>query len=196
MPLLIVAMACRTSAQYSPGSTPAGVTQSIADRTSSDHNAPALQERHPRYRVMPSDTLAISIPLSIELNSTVTVQPDGFIALGNVGSVYVQGQTVSEIVETLKTAYAKILHDPIIAVDLTNFQKPQFTVSGQVEKPGQYELRADIRVTEAVAVAGGFLPTAKTQVFFFHRVSPDWVEVKKLNVRQFLHGKNVNEDVH
>jgi polysaccharide export outer membrane protein len=159
-------------------------------------NLPALQERHPRYRVMPSDALTISFPLSPELNSTPTVQPDGFITLGNVGSVYVQGLTVSEIVETLKQAYAKVLHEPIIAVDVTNFQKPQFTVSGQVGKPGQYELRSDTTVSEAIAVAGGFLPTAKTQVFFFHRVSSDWVEVKKLNVKQLLHGKNVNEDVH
>jgi len=127
-------------------STQAGVPQ-FAGATATE-KAPALQERHPRYRVMPSDVLAISFPLSTELNSTVTIQPDGYITLPNVGSVYAQGETVSEIVETLKTAYAKILHDPIIAVDLTNFQKPQFTVNGQVGKPGQYELRADTTVSE------------------------------------------------
>src|SRR5581483_7794707 len=129
-------------------------------------------------------------------NFAPTVQPDGYITLPNVGSVFVQGQTVSEIVDTLKTAYAKVLHDPIIAVDLTNFQKPEFTVFGQVGKPGQYELRLDTTVSEAIAIGGGFLPTAKTQVFLFHRVSTDWVEVKKLDVKQILHGKNIREDVH
>jgi polysaccharide export outer membrane protein len=164
--------------------------------TSSSPNPPGLQERHPRYRVNPSDVLAISFPLSPEINQTVTVEPDGFVTLANVGSLYLQGQTLPEIVATLTKAYAKILHDPIIAVDLTNFQAPQFTVSGQVEKPGQFPLRYDTTVSEAIAVAGGFQPTAKTQVFLFHRVSTDWVEVKKLNLRQVLNGKNANEDVH
>jgi len=157
---------------------------------------PLLQERHPRYRVMPSDVLSISFPLSPELNqTTVTVHPDGYIVLANVGSVYIQGQTVSEIVETLKKAYAKILHDPIIAVDITNFQHPQFVVSGQVGKPGQYDLRSSTTVSEGIAIGGGFLPTAKSQVFLFRRVSLDWMEVKKLDMKTLLKGKNLNEDV-
>lgn len=157
--------------------------------------SPSLQDRHPRYRVMPSDVLAVSFPLSTELNFTPTVQPDGFISIPNVGSVFVQGKTVAEIVDLLKISYEKVLHDPIITVDVTNFQAPQFTVTGQVGKPGQYPLRIDTTVSEAIAVGGGFLPTAKTQVFLFHRVSADWVAVKKLNVKQVLHGKNVEEDI-
>jgi len=157
---------------------------------------PALQERYPRYRIQPSDTLAITFPLSPEINQTVTVQPDGFITLANVGSVRVQGETVPEIVDTLKRACTKILHNPIIAVDVTNFQHPQFTVSGEVGKPGQYDLRADTTIMEGVAVAGGFTENAKSQVFYFHRISPDWVEVKKLNLKHLMHGKNANEDLH
>jgi polysaccharide export outer membrane protein len=157
---------------------------------------PLMQDRHPRYRVMPSDVLAISFPLSTELNQpSVTVQPDGYITLGNVGTVYVQGATIPEIVETLKKAYAKILHDPVIAVDITNFQHPQFVVSGQIGKPGQYDLRANTTVSEAIAIGGGFLPTAKSQVFLFRRVSLDWMEVKKLDMRTLLKGKKLNEDV-
>jgi protein involved in polysaccharide export with SLBB domain len=181
------------------GTTAAQTLQAASNQptdTSSNPTPPSLQERHPRYRVNPSDMLAISFPLSPEINQNVTVQPDGFIALANVGSVHVQGQTLPEIVATLTKTYAKILHDPIIAVDLTNFQAPQFTVSGQVEKPGQYQLRYDTTVSEGIAVAGGFQPTAKTQVFLFHRVSADWVEVKKLNLKRVLNGKNTSEDVH
>jgi polysaccharide export outer membrane protein len=163
-------------------------TQSSADR-------PVLQHRNPRYQVMRDDALTVSFPLSPELDQDVIVQPDGYITLKNIGSVYIQGMTVPEIVETLKRAYSKILHDPIIDVDLTDFQKPYFMVSGQVGKPGQYDLRQDITVSQAIAVAGGFLPTAKTQVFVYHRVSAGWVEVKKLSLKDLLNGKNVNEDV-
>jgi polysaccharide export outer membrane protein len=194
---VVVVLCGMASAQANQSAGLAGSLQALDAHRSNDVNTPALQERHPRYQVMPSDVLAISFPLSPELNVTAaTVQPDGYLTLPNVGSVYVQGETVPQIVDVLTKAYAKTLHDPIITVDLTNFQPPQFTINGQVGKPGQYPLRVDTTVSEGIAVAGGFLPTAKTQVFFFHRVSTDWVEVKKLNIKELLNGKNVNEDVH
>ena len=180
--------------QFDSGQSPA--SQAPVVRTSNNLALPTLQERHPRYQVQPKDVLAISFPLSPEINQTVTVQPDGFIALANLGSVYIQGQTTPQIVDTLTKAYAKILHDPIIAVDLTNFQTPQFTISGHVAKPGQYELRSDTTVLQAIAVGGGFLSNAKTRVFLFHPVSSDWAEVKKLNLNGPMHGKDLDEDVH
>ncbi|HTV53809.1 MAG TPA: polysaccharide biosynthesis/export family protein [Terriglobia bacterium] len=155
---------------------------------------PQLQQRYPRYVIKRQDVLLVSFPLSPELNQTVTVQPDGYINLQGSGSVHVEGLTVPEMVEALKKAYVDTLNNPIIDVDLEDFQKPMFTVSGQVGKPGQYELRAPTTVAEAIAVAGGLQPTAKTQVFLFHKANNDWFQVEKLNLKDVLDGKKVNED--
>jgi protein involved in polysaccharide export with SLBB domain len=170
-----------------------------------DPDRPALEHRNPRYKLQPDDGLVISFPLSPEFDQpshclqtttcSVMVQPDGYINVEGAGSIYVKGMTVPEVVEALKKAYSGILHDPIIHVDLIEFQKPYFLVSGQVGKPGQYDLRHDTTVSEAIAIAGGFAPTAKTQIFLFHRISSGWVEVKKLNLKDILNGKNANEDV-
>lgn len=186
-------------------SGPSGTSQSeapqvpaatdTASSTPVNQDRPVLQHRNPRYRVMRDDVLSVSFPLAPELNQKVTVQPDGYVTLQNLGSVFILDMTVPEVVEALKKSSAKILHDPIIDVDLVEFQKPYFMVSGQVNKPGQYDLRHDTTVTEAVAVAGGFMPTAKTQVFVYHRISTGWVEVKKLSLKDILNGKNVNEDI-
>ena len=192
--LLTLSVAETTSAQTRQAGPLTVATAQPSDVGQPTSDTPALQQRNPRYRVMRDDVLSLVFPLSPELNEKVTIQPDGYINLQNAGSLYVQGMTVPELVEALKKAYANILHDPIIDVDLTDFQKPFFVVSGQVTKPGQYDLRADITVSEAIAVAGGFLPTAKTQVFLYHRVSSSWVEVKKLKLNDILHGKNVEED--
>jgi polysaccharide export outer membrane protein len=160
----------------------------------SDSDRPALAHRNPRYQVMRDDVLLLSFPLSPELNQTVTIQPDGYITLVGAGSLFVQGMTVPDLVEALKKAYAKILHEPIIDVDLKDFQKPFFVVSGQVGKPGQYDLRYDATVSQAIAIAGGLTPQAKTQIFVFHRRSAGWMEVQKLNLKDVMNGKNVNED--
>lgn len=167
------------------------VQQQTSTEGSADH--PALQHRNPRYRVNRDDVLQINFALSPELNQKVTIQPDGYITLQSIGSVYIAGMTVPEVVAAIKKASANILHDPIVDVDLLDFQRAYFTVTGQVSKPGQYDLRHDTNVSEAIAVAGGLLPTAKTQVFVYHRVSPNWMEVKKFNLKEVLNGKNVNE---
>jgi polysaccharide biosynthesis/export protein len=156
---------------------------------------PALEERHPRYVLQREDVLLLTFPLTPEINQTVTVQPDGYINLQNAPSVYAQGLTAPELVLAIKKAYTGILNNPIVDVDIQDFQKPFFTVSGQVGKPGQYELRSDITIAEAIAVAGGMtMQTAKTQVFLFHRTSTNWVEVRKVNLKDILSGKHVNED--
>src|SRR5262249_49745647 len=131
-----------------------------------------------------------------ELNQKVTVQPDGYISLQGAGSLYVAGLTLPGVIEAVKKAYAKTLHDPIVDVDLVDFQKPFFSVLGQVGKPGQYDLRYDITVTQAIAMAGGFAPTAKTQVFLYRAVSSNWAEVRELKIKDVLKGKNIHEDVH
>jgi protein involved in polysaccharide export with SLBB domain len=166
----------------------------VSARSDADHTAPA--ERNPRYRICRSDVLVFSFPLSPELNQKVIVQPDGFISLQSRGDIHVEGLTVPGVVEAVKKAYAGTLHDPIVDVDLADFQKPFFTVLGQVGKPGQYDLRYDITVTQAIAVAGGFATTAKTQVFLYRSVSSNWAEVRELRLKDLLSGKNIREDVH
>ena len=171
--------------------TPAAQVPAVSQ---SSNTQPQLQQRYPRYVIQRSDVLLLTFPLTPEFNQTVTVQPDGYVNLQNAGSVHVQGLTVPEMIDALQTAYAHVLHKPIINVDLEDFQKPFFTVSGQVGKPGQYELRSDITVAEGLAVAGGMAPTAKNQVFLFHRTSAQWFAVREINMKDILKGKNTNED--
>lgn len=165
--------------------------------TSGDAGRPALHKRNPRYQMHFSDVLELTFPYTPEFNQTVTVQPDGYIALRGADSVHVEGKTVPEVTKALETAYAKILHDPVITVELKDFEKPFFIAGGEVGHPGKYDLRGDITVTQAVAIAGGFLPSSKhSQVLLFHKVSEDWVEVKKVNVKKMLRTANVSEDLH
>ena len=167
---------------------------SVSVQDDAEHTEPA--ERSPRYRICPSDVLVLSFPLSPELNQKAIVQPDGFISLQSAGYLHVAGLTVAGAVKAVKNAYAGTLRDPIVDIDLADFQKPFFTVLGQVGKPGQFDLRYDITVTQAIAVAGGFAPTAKTQVFLYRALSSQWAEVRELKIKDILNGKNIREDVH
>jgi polysaccharide export outer membrane protein len=166
-----------------------------AELAAPEPDRPRLAERNPRYKINRSDILNLSFPLSPEFNQTVTVQPDGYITLPGAGSICILGLTVPETSEAIKKAYIKVLHEPIVDVDLKDFQRAYFIVTGQVTKPGQYDLRYDLTAAQAIAIAGGFMPTAKTQVYLYHRSSDGWVQARELKLKDFLHGKNIAEDV-
>lgn len=155
-----------------------------------------LHERNPRYRLRKGDTFDLDFALSPEFNQTVAVQPDGYVTLKGTGSFFIEGQTVPELTETVKAAYAKILHDPVVVIALKDFEKPYFIASGQLEKPGKYDLRSDLTVTEAVAIAGGFNDKAKhSQVVLFRPVPSGGYEAKLLDVKKLLASRNLSEDI-
>ena len=158
---------------------------------------PGLKQRNPRYQLCKNDVLELTLPMTPEFNQTVTVQPDGYITLLGAGDLHVEGQTIPELIQSVRSAYRGTLHDPVITIHLKDFEKPYFIAGGEVGHPGKYELRGDITVVEAVAVAGGFTESSKhSQVWVFRRVSNDWVETKELNVKKMLNAGNLREDMH
>jgi polysaccharide export outer membrane protein len=192
---LIVTVASPAAAQGTvpPATTGASSPSSVVPTT---NTTPGLHERNPRYQLRRGDTFDLDFELSPEFNQTVAVQPDGYVTLKGVGSIYIEGQTVPELTETVKTAYAKILHDPVITVALKDFEKPYFIAAGQVDKPGMYDLRSDLTVTEAVAIAGGFNDKAKhSQVVLFRPLPSGGYEAKLINVKKLLASRNLSEDL-
>jgi polysaccharide export outer membrane protein len=156
-----------------------------------------LQQRNPRYQLSKGDTFDLTFPFTPEFNQTVTVHPDGYITLTDVGDLFVAGKTIPELRELLQTTDATTLHNPVINVVLKDFEKPYFIAGGDVAHPGKYDLRADTTLTEAVAIAGGFTESSKhSQVLLFRRVSTDWAEVKVLNVKKMFQAGNLTEDLH
>jgi len=53
-------------------------------------------ERRPLYRLCTTDVVDVSFTLSPEFNQSLTVQPDGYVALKDAGMVYAQGLTLDE----------------------------------------------------------------------------------------------------
>jgi polysaccharide biosynthesis/export protein len=159
---------------------------------------PALGgERHPLYRLTKSDTLEINFTFSPEFNQSLTIQPDGYVALRGAGLVLAEGLTIAELQQAIANAYRGFLHDPEVSVNLKDFEKPYFLASGEVSRPGKYELRGDLTVTEAVAIAGGFTQQAlHSQVVLFRRVSLDVAEAHLIDAKRMLNARNLREDWH
>lgn len=177
---------------------PSGEGQATAKQpAASTSDQPVLEKRAPRYLVRSSDVLKISFPITPEFDQTVMIQPDGYITLRGAGDLYIEGMTVPQVVDAIKKAYSKVLHDPLIDVMLTDFEKPYFIAGGEVSRPGKYDLRGDTTVAEAVEIAGGFTEKSKhSKVVIYRREPTGWLEVSQLDLKKMLNRNDLTEDVH
>lgn len=172
-----------------------GATEASGTKAGDSASDSSFRDRYPRYKIRAGDAFDIAFELSPEFNQSVSVQPDGFVTLRGIGDVHVAGETVPELTATLRKAYDKILHDPLISITLKDFEKPYFIADGQVGRPGKYDLRGETTLTEAIAMAGGFLDSAKhSQVLLFRRVNEEWMSAQVVDVKKMQSQKNLRED--
>ncbi len=118
-------------------------------------------EATPAYRFYPGDEIEITVFSAPELTRTVTVGPDGRVALPLVGAIAAADRTADELHDALVSAYAAHLRMPELTVTPRSYGSRQVFVGGEVARPGIYEMPAQIDAFQAVALAGGFLPSAR-----------------------------------
>jgi polysaccharide export outer membrane protein len=156
----------------------------------STHPVGATQNAAPdaedaRYQIAASDVLVVKYRYSPEYDYTVAVPPDGVVSLPIAGEVLVRGLTASEARDAIRQKAGERLRDPEVTVELKEFQRPRFFVGGEVGAPGQFDLRGRVTVLEAIAVAGGFKPSAKhSQIVLFRRYDSDHVFTRVLNAKE------------
>jgi polysaccharide export outer membrane protein len=163
-----------------------------------DTGDPALGgKRHPLYRLSKSDEVEVNFTFTPDFNQSLTVQPDGYVALKGAGTLFAEGLTIPEMQQAIASRYGGVLNKPEVTVTLKSFDKPYFLASGEVARPGKYELRGDLTINEAVAIAGGFTQQARhSQVVLFRRISADVAESHVIDVKKMLAARDLREDLH
>jgi polysaccharide export outer membrane protein len=155
-----------------------------------------MADRSPRYRLQPSDVLDVSFRFSPEFNQEVTVEPDGFISLQITGELKVQGMTIAEATEAIVQKSSHTLKEPTVNISLKDFARPAIYVGGNVVKPGRFELRGEMSVTDAISTAGGMIPGSNdSEIILFRRVSNQMVEVKRINMKRAIEKDALREDM-
>jgi polysaccharide export outer membrane protein len=186
--LRIVAVAIVVAGIYPVGKARECFAQDKADASKASGSA---------YRLQLSDTVDISFPFSPEYNQTASIQPDGRIALKEAAPVQASGTSLEELNERVVLAYKGILKDPEVHVTLKEFQRPSFYASGEIGRPGRYELRAKTTLIQALSEAGGLLnERAKRTEVVILRPRPDGTYVPTVyDVKALLNTKAPIEDV-
>lgn len=121
--------------------------------------APASQEV---YLLGPGDTIEVAIFGEPDLSRTVTIRPDGTVALPLIGEIKAAGKTTAQLAAELVNLYRKYLRAPSVAVVVREFRVDRIYILGQVSRPGEYQIRTGMGILELLASAGG--PTARADL--------------------------------
>jgi len=131
--------------------------------------AAAPAEAGAGYRIGPEDILSISVWDNKDVDETVFVRPDGKISLPLLGEVQAGGLTVQELTAKLTQEYGKAIKNPSVNVGVKEIRsRPVFFVGG-FGKTGPIQLTQDWTLLQAIAVAGGLVPTADLESAFVLR---------------------------
>lgn len=138
------------------GGTAEGYSPSFTEIGFSDWS-----EDEPEYLLYPGDQIDVRTPSAPELNQSLTVGPDGRVAMPLIGQVMAADRSLYELEQQLVAAYTPVLRRPEVEVVLRQAGPLKVWVDGEVRQPGVYDMPGDIDVHQAVIMAGGFLPSAR-----------------------------------
>lgn len=132
------------------------------------------------------DSLNITVWQHKDLSTTSVVDEAGNIEYLFLGVIPVAGKTLNELKEILKKGISEnYIVDPKIDISVDR-KSLTFFVTGEVQKPGTYELRTGITVLEAVALAGGFTDYASRKVRVIRQMDDGKEKEIKINTRKLL----------
>jgi polysaccharide export outer membrane protein len=130
-------------------------------RDAAELGAMTYSDATPAYRFFSGDEIEITNYSAPSLSRTVTIGPDGRIALPMIAPVRAADLTKPELEAALVAAYSSQVRTPEIDVTPKTFGSRQVFVGGEVARPGIYPMPANMDALQAVSLAGGFLPSAR-----------------------------------
>ncbi len=159
-----------------PGDVPAE-TQANRHEQLSEESAvvPYYNNFFTTYRLGPEDVISVSVFGQDRYSRAgIAIPPSGRISLALIpGGVFVNGKTVEEVAEIVKQRYDEYIIDPQVSVSLDKASSYRYSIIGDIAQPGIRLMNHRMTVTEAIAEAGGVLPTGNRSRVVVLRRQPD-----------------------
>jgi polysaccharide export outer membrane protein len=192
-----------------PDSTPLNQEASVPEASGSDFAALSefrTEEISSGYILGPGDQVSIEFFNVPEYNGEKRVLVDGTLNLPIVGKVEVEGLTIEDTVDHLAVVYGSYLRTPMVTVDLISPRPISVGVSGEVNRPGAYDIdlvdgdSEDIvewpTVVEAVQLAGGITEQADIRAIEILRLDGNGnSQTMTLDFWEILNSGRINHDI-
>ena len=128
------------------------------------------------YILSANDQVAVEVFGEEDLRTNGRLNGEGNLSVPLLGSIHLAGLSLSQAASRLTELYGKdYLVNPKVNVSLIGYARRRFTMLGQVNRPGSYEMPdgspEGIELLEAIAMAGGYTRIA----------APEKVSIKRGN---------------
>ena len=174
-----VASAAGNVGRAQPSSSAADVNQKLRALARPD-------DETPDPRLGPGDLIEISVFEVPELSQIkVRIPNSGQVTLPLVGSFPASGATAlelqSQISNHLKT---KFMHDPQVSVFVHEHKSQRVSVIGAVKQGGVFPMSGEVRLADALGLAGGITEEAGSVVYVVRRVAANSAGSKSAEMEQ------------
>lgn len=152
------------------------------------------------YTLGAGDRLKIDVFQVQEFSGEYLVLVDSTVSLPLLGTVRVQGLTLSEMSKLLSQRYSSYLKRPIVTVGLLAPRPLKIAVSGEVNSPGAYTLAPSQTqkfpsVTDLIKQAGGLTTVADISQVELRRFFQGKQQILRLNLWELLQQGDLSQDI-
>jgi polysaccharide export outer membrane protein len=130
------------------------------------------------YSIGVTDVLLVSVYRNPEISIEVPVRPDGMISVPLIDDVRAEGLTPIELKGEITRRLSEYLNEPDVTIIVREMNSRFVSVIGEVENESRVPLTQNLRVVEAIALAGGFTIFADKGDILIVRWQPDGSEVE------------------
>lgn len=120
-----------------------------------------------QYVLGPGDMVEVRQWKNADVSGRLRVMPDGTITVPLLGQVVAAGLTVQQLRDKLSGGLARYINQPAemqtLTVSVDEFQAYAISVLGEVNQPGHYQPGHYVTVLEALALAHGLTPYARSE---------------------------------
>jgi polysaccharide export outer membrane protein len=138
----------------------------------------------PGYVIGVDDVLSIVYWRDKEMSTDVIVRPDGMISLPLLNDVAAAGLTPTVLRDRLMAESKQYVKEPNVTVVVKQINSRRVFITGEVAKPGPYQVTSPITVIDLIAMAGGLTQYA-------HR--KDIIILVNQNGKRVTHKFNYND---
>ena len=159
------------------------------------HNSPEVADKD-HYLIGNEDMLAINVWKEPDVSRLVPVRSDGKISLPLLGEVQAAGKSPKELESDIAKGLRDYISEPEVTVIVQESKSRRFSILGQVQRPGSYLLSGQLRVLDAIAMAGGCRDFAKVKSIRVLRQEADGKQVSlPFNYKDVIKGTNHEQNV-
>ena len=149
----------------------------------------------PDYVVGPGDVLVITFWREKDLSGEAMVRPDGRISLPLINDVMAAGLTPDQLRESLMKEAQRFVEDTNVTVIVKAINSRWIYITGQVGKPGPYQLVGPTTVLQLIAMAGGVLEYADSGSIVVMRNENGKPSNFKFNYKDVVRQRNLQQNI-